>query len=169
MRLRVCCTVAPRLSWGVGVATGAAGISHPEPCARRVSVRGEGPVPLTHTHSPLWSWRGLCPQGLGWACLSIPGWAGQLVSGAVSPHPRLFPPERRGAPLQMSLLPGAIYRVHFVHIQGLQSLLLVIKGKGETAAAALELGLELLPPPAKAGTGVKPWPFGPSPGGQGQG
>lgn len=68
------------------------------------------------------------PEGFPVQSLGGPGTAsvwGSLPLPACPPNP-----ECRGALLQMSLLPGAIYRVHFVHMQGLQSLLLVIKMEG---------------------------------------
>lgn len=45
----------------------------------------------------------------------------------------------QGALLQMSLLPGPIYRVHFVHARVLQSLLLVIKRDRRRNGSMLEL------------------------------
>lgn len=155
---------APSLVLGVGVAAGAPGVSHPEPCAGKVSVRAEGPVPPppshTHTHSPPVLER-VVPAGAG-LCLPLRPWVGWPVSvwGRLPPSPAV-PARVLGAPLQMSLLPGAIYRVHFVHIQGLQSLLLVIKGKGEEAAAVLELKPALPLARARAGAGARPWPFAP--------
>lgn len=92
-----------------GVATEATGIVH-RARARRLSVWGEGPVLSAPappgSPCPLTPMR-VTPAGVGWASPSAPGWAGWRVSGAITPVPS---PPARGAPQEMSLLPGAIDR-----------------------------------------------------------
>lgn len=76
----------------------------------------------------------------GVGCLPLPwGWGQMLRVPGRLPLPLNMP--GRGAPLQMSLLPGAVYRVHFVHAQGLQPLLFLIKREGSKAPACGGQGL----------------------------
>lgn len=76
----------------------------------------------------------------GVGCLPLRrGWGQMLRVPDRLPLPLNMP--GRGAPLQMSLLPGAVYRVHFVHAQGLQPLLFLIKREGSKAPACGGQGL----------------------------
>jgi hypothetical protein len=81
--------------------------------------------------------KGGVPSGGALGLLSVLGWAAAARVWAGSPLYWNVPGQE--ARLQMSSLPVAIYRVHFVHTQGLQSLLLVIKGDGRKDHSVLGL------------------------------